>query len=68
MLALDPDLPLNNVRVGRLLQRMLFQTAPADPATLVSISLLLIGVAITACLWPAWQASRLDPVTALRCE
>jgi putative ABC transport system permease protein len=54
--------------VGRLLQSMLFQTGPADPATLVSISLLLIAVAITACLWPAWQATRLDPVTALRHE
>jgi predicted permease len=54
--------------VGRLLQSMLFQTGPADPATLVSISLLLITVAITACLWPAWQATRLDPVTALRYE
>ena len=54
--------------VGRLLQSMLFQTGPADPATLVSISLLLIAVGITACLWPAWQATRLDPVTALRHE
>jgi ABC-type lipoprotein release transport system permease subunit len=47
---------------------MLFQTSPADPMTLVSITLLLITVAISASLWPAWQASRLDPVTALRYE
>ena len=54
--------------VGRLLRSMLFQTGPADPVTLVSITLLLVMVAIAACLWPAWQATRLDPVTALRYE
>ena len=54
--------------VGRLLKSFLFQTGSADPVTLVSITLLLVGVAITACLWPAWQATRLDPVTALRYE
>jgi len=56
------------VGAGRLLKSMLFQTGAADPLTLVSITLLLIAVAITACLWPAWQATRLDPVTALRYE
>ena len=54
--------------VGRLLRSMLFQTGPADPLTLASITLLLITVAITACLWPAWQATRLNPVAALRYE
>jgi ABC-type antimicrobial peptide transport system permease subunit len=52
--------------VGRLLQSMLFQTGSADPLTLVAITLLLSIVAIAACLWPAWQAARLNPVNALR--
>ena len=54
--------------VGRLLQSLLFQTGSADPLTLVSITILLIVIAVTACLWPAWQATRLNPVTALRYE
>jgi len=52
--------------VGRLLKSMLFQTGEADLVTLVSITTLLIVIAVTACLWPAWQATRLNPVTALR--
>jgi ABC-type antimicrobial peptide transport system permease subunit len=54
--------------VGRLLQSMLFQTGPADPVTLISVTVLLMIVGISASLWPAWQATRLDPVTALRYE
>jgi hypothetical protein len=30
---------------------LLFQTGSADPITLVSISILLIVIAVTACLW-----------------
>jgi putative ABC transport system permease protein len=56
------------IGVGRLLQSLLFQTGSADPVTLVSITTLLIVIAVTACLWPAWQATRLNPVSALRYE
>jgi predicted permease len=53
---------------GRLLRGMLVGTGPADPATLISISLVLITVAMMACFWPARRATRLDPVKALRYE
>ena len=53
---------------GRLLQGMLVGTGPADIFTLVSISLVLVSVALMACFWPARRATRLDPVKALRYE
>jgi predicted permease len=54
--------------VGRLLRSLLVQTGPSDPLTLASITLLLVGVGMAACLWPARQATRLNPVAALRYE
>jgi putative ABC transport system permease protein len=53
---------------GRLLRGMLVGTGPADPVTLIAISLVLITVAMMACFWPARRATRLDPVKALRYE
>ncbi len=54
------------IGTGRLLQGMLVGTEPADVLTLVTISVMLIGVAVMACFWPARRATRLDPVKALR--
>jgi putative ABC transport system permease protein len=56
--------------VGKVLQSasVLVQTGPTDIVTMASTSLLLVIVGLTACLWPARQATRLNPVTALRYE
>jgi predicted permease len=54
--------------VGQLLESLLVQTEPADPTTLVSVSVLLVAVAVAACLWPARRAARVDPLVALRYE
>jgi len=54
--------------VGRLLQILLVQTSARDPMTIASIAALMIVVSIAACFWPARRATRLDPVSALRCE
>jgi putative ABC transport system permease protein len=56
--------------VGQLLQTLLVQTGTSgrDPATIVSIAVLMILVSINACFWPARRATRLDPVNALRYE
>ncbi|HMO64465.1 MAG TPA: ABC transporter permease, partial [Verrucomicrobiota bacterium] len=52
----------------RLLRHLLFGVSPTDPATFFGISVLLLAVAGLACWLPAWRASRLDPMAALRSE
>ena len=56
------------VASSRLLQNLLVDTEPTDAVTLVSISVLLVAVAVAACVWPARRATELDPVKALRYE
>jgi putative ABC transport system permease protein len=54
--------------VVRLIRSMLYQTEPIDPAVFFSVTAILLLVAGMACLVPAWRASRLDPMQALRAE
>jgi ABC-type antimicrobial peptide transport system permease subunit len=53
---------------ARIIQSMLFQVSPHDPVTLAGIGVLLGLAAAAACLVPAWRATRVDPVVALRAE
>ncbi len=52
----------------RLIRSMLFETEPMDPAVFAEVAVVLLLVAALACIVPAWRASRLDPVQALRTE
>lgn len=54
--------------VNRVLKSMLVEVSPADPATLVAASAVLITAAILGCAIPARRAMRVDPVVALRNE
>jgi putative ABC transport system permease protein len=51
---------------GRYLSGFLFGVTPVDPATFATVGIALLLVAIVACGVPAWRASRVDPVDALR--
>lgn len=52
----------------RLIASMLYQTEPLDPAVFATVTLILLAIATLACLVPAWRASRLNPMQALRTE
>jgi len=53
---------------GRVIASLLYDTSPYDPIALVVTAATLVVVALLASLIPAWRATRVDPVTALRAD
>ena len=56
------------VAFGGLMRSLLFNVSPTDPATFVTIAMLLCAVALLACWLPARRATRTNPMEALRYE
>ena len=52
----------------RVLSSLLFEVGPADPATFVGVTALLLAVGLLASWLPAWRAARVNPMSALRSE
>jgi len=52
--------------LGRSLSMLFFGVSPSDPVALVAIVLVLLATGAVATLVPAWRATRVDPVEALR--
>jgi ABC-type antimicrobial peptide transport system permease subunit len=57
-----------SVAAVRLIQSMLYGMRPYDIAVFATVAASLLAVAALACLVPAWRASRIDPMQALRTE
>jgi putative ABC transport system permease protein len=52
----------------RVMKSLLYEVSATDPLTFAGVALLLIIVALIACLIPARMAMRVDPMIALRYE
>jgi putative ABC transport system permease protein len=52
----------------RFLVSLLYSVQPTDPTTFATVSMMLTAVALLASYIPAWRATKVDPVEALRCE
>ncbi|HEX7137912.1 MAG TPA: ABC transporter permease [Vicinamibacterales bacterium] len=56
------------IAAARLIQTLLFQVRPLDPAIYGLVAVLFTTVAALACFVPSWRASRIDPLVALRAD
>jgi predicted permease len=57
-----------SLEAGQLMRDLLYEIKPLDPAVFAAVAATLLAVAAFACIVPAWRASRLDPMQALRAE
>jgi predicted permease len=53
---------------ARWLQPLLFATSASDVGAFLFVAVTLLGVAVAACIAPAWRAGSADPASALRAE
>jgi putative ABC transport system permease protein len=56
----------SSLLIGRALTTVLFGVTPADPIAIGMAALVLLATTACACYLPAWHASRLEPLRALR--
>ncbi len=54
--------------LSRVLKSFLFEVQPNDPATLIGVGALCVGVGLLACWAPVRRATKVDPLEALRYE
>ena len=56
------------VALGWVMRALLYHVSPADPVVLGAAAVLLASAALLACIIPGRQATRVDPMEALRAD
>jgi putative ABC transport system permease protein len=54
--------------LGRVLSGLIYGVKPTDPITFVAVAVLLSVIALLASIIPAYRATKVDPMAALRYE
>jgi len=55
-----------SIVVAKLLAHNVWNISGFDPIAFALVTLIVLAAGLQACLWPAWRASRIDPLVALR--
>ena len=50
----------------RLMKQILYEVSPTDPLTFAGVAIVLLSVAVIACVMPARRATLVNPINALR--
>ena len=53
---------------ARLMRSLLYEVTPGDPVTFLFVAVALPLIALLASVVPAWRATRVDPIVALKTE
>ena len=59
---------LGSLTIAGIMESLVYGVSPRDPLTFLAAPIILLGIAIIACLEPTWRALRLDVFKALRPE
>lgn len=54
--------------LGRVLSSLIYSVKSTDPLTFLAVAILLVAISLVACVFPAYRATRVDPMVALRYE
>ena len=56
---------LTSLAATRAIRSLLYETSPADPASIVASVSILLAATLVAAFLPAYRASRVDPMKVL---